>query len=419
MKRLYFRILYLVLFLPLQSFCRWDEGSFAQLKRLLRGRGPFCVICVARTGLVPLNSLDILFLKQIIAGIVKGRLKLNISFEEKAEEIMNPLKQYSPDVFDKYRKSDSIVSKLGAETFLRKKIDEYVEIFSQVAPQMIENLKNNPGIIVFSEYFFGTEPIPDDIAKQMALRFASPHKIAACNFVTQSEYMQEETEIETEISKFVKYRSILSNGDNGNKRCDTCAEVGRQRKLENKTFFTYNNGVLMTYKKSTYSREKTQNIENLLGHFAYYSFGEWQPDLNPQSSLRSLQRVLWSKDSPHNISPQICLDYCFGRSSPYSYFQLIQSNQINSPLVDRGGQEPLNKSKYLIFCDYQLATPGSIVQENVPGSMYYGCPDNEKLSPLFCLNQDNEQYEAVRPDKIIRFKLNDEDFVITINLITP
>jgi hypothetical protein len=365
-----------------------------------------------------MNSLDIVFLekllKTIASGVCPNRNDLDGIFTKEIKRIQKIQLPANINLFCKYLREDFNMKK-GAGSFLIKLKDDYIAEFYKVARDISNlDLKNKPGFLVFSEYFFGNEPFPDDFANSIASKFSSvdPRKIVACNFLT---FAHRDEFAEMDIGNFNVYKSEYPEdstpSNRSSKRCETDIQLPcgiPKMKLENKTFF-YNNRILFAfYKKSTYSKEYGWSIEDsLVRGLAYYSFGNWRttPCLSSRDASAALMNHFLS-----NVSPQICLDYCFKKHNPHANFQMIQSCTIPPPNLDRTGYLKQNTAKYVIFCDSTLASINREMYGDI--SSLYWSPARARGD----IQMKNRTYAKSVPYRVT-FTLNNIQFVITIDRI--
>jgi hypothetical protein len=339
------------------------------LKISLGGTGkPFYIICVTKTGEEQLSSPEIAVVRTVIQHMLYG------SSDDFRKDIatfyQNKIPHDPKNPFTQHLEADEKLKKIHKDaqscwTYFNDQLQQALRSIK------IPPMKNIPGFVIFSEYFFGKNSVPYEKAREISMSFSvlDISKIFAINFQVHSTNIDLDKMYNSDLRKFIIGQNRKQY--NVEQRCRT--EVlssffneTSNNKIENKSFFYHNNVLLATYQKGTYASE----CENLISgdktkpSLAYYSFGDLsfhKETIGDSAPSKAIQSALIQ-----NVSPQICLDYSFGKTKWNSNFQIIQSNTCGWPCspvfyqqsrfdtdVEQHQGLPflLNKSRYIIHCD--------------------------------------------------------------------
>lgn len=420
---------------PTQRFNQFKERLTKSQNR------DFYVVCVARSGEYEntnLDDYDVLFLRDLLRILLNGEyIKLNkiyiLSTVLEAEAldtsrversaaadwdiVTATLKKQlsSKRIIGKYQKYCEIIRQL------RCQIDDITQ--TQNSSNWLMDVQMNPGLLVFNENFFGSYPLPEEIAKKFAKQFTFMNKVTAINYSIQSK--GNNAEAGEVIKKFVadQEQSLVSTSAFDE---IVLAEVTKEPlRLANITYFINDGNIVGTYTKRTYNKQMNVHFENLLQRKQAYVVRN--PDQNdllanveqsgfvdeiPTDNLRQLLSAV--------VCPQVCSDYEFVKANSGCFIQLVQSNTINvannEQVYHHKSFLELNVGEFLVHCDPMLTTTLDDLREIYPKKDQ---KDLKSLIPPALYKVDKSQKKLIPIGEIFKFhfKLDGGQFVIIVNKV--
>jgi hypothetical protein len=163
------------------GYCRWNNQAFEELNVRLAGDNisNFQVVCIARRTRNPLSSVDIWLMQRII-GFFAGKEGFDLdvvddSLNESEDSnslycIRNRINSITAnksklDAFFNYQNEDLSFRDTWNASF-RRIIDEYSAFLDKHSSEF-GCLQGKPGLIVFNEFFLGSELVPTSFARDV------------------------------------------------------------------------------------------------------------------------------------------------------------------------------------------------------------------------------------------------------------